>query len=148
MSYNYPKRFRMSKLKTTALVDCAGSGNYKECMHPVQEDGSPYEVYERTGDIKKALPLVYRPPYNKSFPVAQGRFIPRSMNSPFYRPSCDNGMLLLNGRWPRVSEEECKKMYGRVCKYPKGFTNRDSCYTDNCGRGIVKFRCPEGINNP
>jgi len=144
MSWVYPNRFIMKPMANIALVDCANQPDYKKCLEPLQEDGSPYEVYDYDGELKKSLPLVYRPNFNQSFPAAEGRF----ERSPFFKPTCPKGQLLVDGRGPCISKEQCRNMGGKTCQYPKNYNNSDSCYLDNHGKGIIKFRCPDGLKNP
>ena len=147
MSWIYPPRFDMNVQRSKSIGDCYSKNSYCDCVTPDPEDGSPYEVYERNGELRKSLPLNYRPTYGKAFPGAQGHFVPITKSYANYRPSCEQGMLLLDGRGPCVSEDDCKKMRGQMCKYPSNYTNKDSCFVNQCGSEI-NFRCPEGIRKP
>ncbi len=149
MSWIYPPRFDMNQQKSKSIGDCYSHDTYNGCLTPLPEDGSPYEVYERNGDLRKDLPLVYRPPYGQAFPRAQGQF--GSIHDkyyPSYTPSCKGNMLLLDGRGPCITQEDCQNMQGQTCKYPEGHTNKDSCFVSQCSKGSAKYRCPEGIAKP
>lgn len=74
MEWVNPKNPRLAyQKKLKALGDCAYSSNYLNCLTPLVDDGSPYDIYERDGSVKKALPLMYRPPFGGTFPTYQGR---------------------------------------------------------------------------
>ncbi len=75
MSWLHPPRFNMNQRKSKSLADCAWEGNYCDCYTPEPEDGSEYEIYERNGELKKSLPLTYRPVYGKTHPGAKGTFV-------------------------------------------------------------------------
>ncbi len=148
MSWVVGKRYSQEGYprKLSALADCAITGDYQNCFTPLSEDGSPYDVYESNGDIKKALPLVYRPEFNVGFPGKEGEYIDRSEYSPYYERQCPQGMYLLDGRGPCVSREDCQIMGGLKCDYDYRYhNNQDSCFVKGCGKGIIKFRCPEPI---
>lgn len=156
MSWVTEKKYYAPVYKMTALADCAISGDYSKCLTPLQEDGSPYKVYDTEGNVAKSLPLVYRPPVNVGFPCHDGYYstqascaatqcVPPACN-PYYLPRCPRGSYLLDGRGPCVSSGQCRNMGGIQCNYNNCLTkNPDSCYVKGCGKGLIPSRCPEAI---
>lgn len=43
-------------------------------------DGSPYNLYDQSGNINKAVPLTARPPVNQVFPGFRGMVAPSQTN--------------------------------------------------------------------
>lgn len=123
---------------TKALVDCAYD-DYCKCRHPIQQQGSPYNVYNYDGTMRKDLPLTMRPDIGTKFSGAEGYLIP-DMN--YLQEECPRGMLLMNGRGPCVTMETCQKMNGRACVYGDGWMNKSSCYINPGGKGIMQYTCP------
>lgn len=123
---------------TRPLVDCAYS-DYKYCRMPIRQQGSPYNVYNYDGSLRKDLPLNERPPIGYKFAGAEGNMIP-DMN--YTRPKCPDGLLLKDGVGPCIGPAACKMMKGKMCKYDKNDIQADSCYT-NISFGFG--RCPQSI---
>jgi len=73
-------------LLLNALVDCANMDSYGPCMTPIVEEGAPFRIYYRTGEVRRETPLVYQPPVNSAYPRAKGCLakIPYPYSYPYY----------------------------------------------------------------
>ena len=47
-------------------------------------DGSPFNLYDHSGNVSKAVPLTARPPANETFVNFKGTVIPRDKAPNFY----------------------------------------------------------------
>ena len=69
--------------KSGWLVDQVGCDNQVEYMDHAH-DGSPYNLYDSSGRIRKSVPLTMRPPANAVLKGFKGTVIPSNKAPTFY----------------------------------------------------------------
>lgn len=83
MAYTGKWRYYPDVEKSGWLCDQVGQDHQVEYMDHAH-DGSPYNLYDHSGKISKAVPLTMRPPVNTVFAGFKGKAIPANEAPGFY----------------------------------------------------------------